>query len=341
MKIINFDYCKTNERNGTYGGMAGSKEGITYNNEYWIIKYPKSTKGMRANDVSYTTSPLSEFIGSHIYDILGYDVHETLLGIRNKKLVVACRDFCKNEGSLREIRTLKNTYNEELENRLNIELSSTGSEHMVELKDILIHLEDNPILSKVEGLEQRFWDCIVIDGLINNNDRNNGNWGLLFENKRYKIAPIFDNGAAFSNKMSDSQVERRLQDKNNLRTGALAVDTAYSLDGSRLKYKDILAYKNENLENAVIKNTELIAENFESIIDFIDSIPSEYKGIQVMSEARKEFYLKTMEIRFNELILPRYKEICVNRNIDPDEAVKPIDIEEMDNKEAKFDKSLY
>lgn len=36
-----------NERNGTYGGKAGDKEGITINGEYWIVKYPKSTKGMR------------------------------------------------------------------------------------------------------------------------------------------------------------------------------------------------------------------------------------------------------------------------------------------------------
>lgn len=341
MKMINFEYCKTNERNGIYGGMAGSKEGITYNNDYWLIKYPKSTKGMRTNDISYTTSPLSEYIGSHVYDILGYDVHETLLGIRNKKLVVACKDFCKNEGSLREIRTLKNTYNEELENRLNIELSSTGSEHMVEIQDILIHLEDNPILSKVEGLEQRFWDCIVIDGLINNNDRNNGNWGLLFENKRYRIAPIFDNGAAFSTKLSDAQIERRLNNPENLKIGSLSVDTAYSADGRRLKYGEILKFDNEKLLESIVKNTELIAERFDEIIEFVNSIPLEYKGLQVMSDARKEFYLKTMAIRFNELILPRYKEICVNRNIEPDEAANLIDIEEMKLQEKKLDKYLY
>lgn len=108
--IIDFDACQTNERNGTYGGQAGSKEGITYNGDYWMIIYPKSTKGMRTDKISYTTSPLSEFIGSHIYDILGFDVHETFLGKRNGKIVVACKDFCEREGSLRKIRALKNVY---------------------------------------------------------------------------------------------------------------------------------------------------------------------------------------------------------------------------------------
>jgi hypothetical protein len=99
MYFINFDECKLSDRAGTYGGKAGFKDGIIYNNEYWMIKYPKSTKGMRKPEISYTTSPLSEFLGSQIYKILGYDVHETLLGTRNNKLVVACKDFCKSERS--------------------------------------------------------------------------------------------------------------------------------------------------------------------------------------------------------------------------------------------------
>lgn len=41
---------------------------------------------MRIRDISYTTSPLSEFLGSRIYEILGYDVHKMILGFRNNKL---------------------------------------------------------------------------------------------------------------------------------------------------------------------------------------------------------------------------------------------------------------
>lgn len=47
--------------------------------------------------LSYVTSPLSEFIGSNIYKILGYDVHETLLGIcfdgKRYKVVCGCKGF--------------------------------------------------------------------------------------------------------------------------------------------------------------------------------------------------------------------------------------------------------
>ena len=51
-QIYNLDPYLTNERNGTYGGQAGEKEGITIDGTYWIVKYPKSTKGMRGRGLS-------------------------------------------------------------------------------------------------------------------------------------------------------------------------------------------------------------------------------------------------------------------------------------------------
>ena len=103
MNLIDFSNCPYSNRHGMYGGMAGDKDGILYNNENWIIKYPKNMDTMNGVDKTqhqYTTAPLSEYIGSHIYKILGYNVHETLLGVRNNKIVVACKDFCETRGAL-------------------------------------------------------------------------------------------------------------------------------------------------------------------------------------------------------------------------------------------------
>ena len=59
---------------------------------------------IRATGLSYVTSPLSEYIGSQIYKILGYDVYDTILGVcfdgKKEKIVCACKDFIvddKNE----------------------------------------------------------------------------------------------------------------------------------------------------------------------------------------------------------------------------------------------------
>lgn len=70
---------------------------------------------MRETEISYTTSPLSEYIGSHVYEILGYPVHETRLGVKDHKLVVACKDFTNANVKLQEFREVKNYYNKDLE----------------------------------------------------------------------------------------------------------------------------------------------------------------------------------------------------------------------------------
>ena len=84
MEIFDFSNAEYSNRNGSYGGAAGDKDGILINGEPWIAKYPKSNEGMAKSDKlsKFSQTPLSEFIGSHIYEILGYPVHKTLLGIR-------------------------------------------------------------------------------------------------------------------------------------------------------------------------------------------------------------------------------------------------------------------
>ncbi|MCM1236977.1 MAG: CtkA family protein, partial [Ruminococcus flavefaciens] len=77
-EIINFSDCEYSIRHGSYGGRAGDKDGILYQNEFYLIKYPKPARQLKGiEDMNYITSPLSEYIGSHIYEILGFDVHKT------------------------------------------------------------------------------------------------------------------------------------------------------------------------------------------------------------------------------------------------------------------------
>lgn len=70
------------------GGHRGSKSGIIWNRERWFLKYPKSIKSMDVENISYTTSPLSEYIDSRAYEIIGLETHKTCLGIANRKVVV-------------------------------------------------------------------------------------------------------------------------------------------------------------------------------------------------------------------------------------------------------------
>ena len=87
------------DRWGLYGGLSGSKYGILIDGVRWMVKFPENTKHFPGREKrnhhipSYTSSPVSEYIGSKIYESLGIPVHETMLGYRDGKIVVACRDF--------------------------------------------------------------------------------------------------------------------------------------------------------------------------------------------------------------------------------------------------------
>ena len=116
MEIIDFNKCELSGRE--YGGHSGSKKGIIYQNDNWLLKFSKSTIGMDRIDISYTSSPLSEFIGSHVFEMIGIPVHETLLGIYQNKVVVACRDFLKNNEVLIDFNAIRNSFSSVTEEKL-------------------------------------------------------------------------------------------------------------------------------------------------------------------------------------------------------------------------------
>lgn len=307
MKIYDFNECPLSDRNGTYGGNAGSKEGILINGEYWIAKYPKSTRGMRGVLNSYTTSPLSEYIGSHVYEILGIDTHKTELGIRKGKLIVACKDFCVKEGELREIRTLKNIYNEQLENELDKSLSSTDSS-IIPIEQLLIHFEYNPVIKDLKDIKERFWDMFIVDVLINNNDRNNGNWGALYRNGEFILSPVYDNGSSFSNKLPDSKIKEYLENNDKMMSSINGCVTAYSYNNIPIKASDIsnlsLLYEQIEFRNEACKMITTIEERFPLIKDFVSDIPDSFEGYSICSDIRKEFYIHTMQLRLERFLQP-------------------------------------
>lgn len=87
-----------------YGGDAGRKVGIRWKEDDWLLKFPGSTRHLEGSVPSYTSASLSEWLGSHVYAMLGTPVHDTALGIREGRLVCACRDFTTDGSRLIEFR---------------------------------------------------------------------------------------------------------------------------------------------------------------------------------------------------------------------------------------------
>lgn len=308
IKIYNFDTLPSSGI--SYGGHGGSKKGVIIDDERWFLKYPKSTKSMDVLGLSYTTTPLSEYIASHIYKTIGLDTHETKLGIANGKLVVACKDFLNTSEVIFDYNSIKNEYDEKVEHAI-LNLSSSSIDSNNDIEEILLIMENNPYFKSIKELKMRFWDMFVIDAFLGNNDRNEGNWGLILDRKtnKIRIAPVFDNGAAFFNKSSSEKLYSIYDDdfkfKQSVYDSCISV---YKKDGkpiNPLKFMEKL--DNVDCNQAIKRIVPNI--NFNDIENIFNEIPENYGEIPVLSNIQKNFYLKSLKYKYEKVLLPLYNKI--------------------------------
>ena len=206
---------------------------------------------------------------------------------------------------------MKNIYNKDIEAKLDLSdsLISTGNRHNIDLSILLLHLDYNPILSGINGIKERFWECAVIDILINNNDRNNGNWGVLKKGDSYEIAPVFDNGAAFFNKMELSKMQAAIADENAMKQKAMSVRTAYAMNDKPLFAMQLLSLNYPDLKNAILKITPVVKQHMPDILDMMNEIPEEYKEYQIINPVQKDYYKRMIEANYEYLIEPVYEKL--------------------------------
>lgn len=309
--IYNFD--KVVESGRKYGGMAGAKLGIIFENEKWILKFPKSTKGNNKIEISYTTMPISEYLGSHIYEAIGIDTQKTILGIKDGKVVVACKDFKDKNEEFYEFREIKNDYVKGLEEKLE-SISSTTTGKGIDINEIILIMENNPTFINNPDLIKRFWDMFVVDSLIGNNDRNNGNWGILVndDTRHVRIAPVYDNGAAFNNRIGEDRIKEILNNQVRFKNSAYESNSSAFFENDKninpLKY--IETAKNKDLNDAIKRIVPQI--NIEKMNKIIDSVPDMYGGINIISDMKKELYKKIIKYRYENVLLPTYNKISNN-----------------------------
>ena len=85
------------------------------------------------------------------------------------KTVVACRDFTSPGVVLQDFASLKNQI-----------VDSVRNGYGTELSDIQDTFEQQTAIDATI-LKERFWDMFIVDALIGNWDRHNGNWGFLYD----------------------------------------------------------------------------------------------------------------------------------------------------------------
>ena len=127
---------------------------------------------MKNINLSYSNSPVCEYIGSKIYEIVGLPVHNTILGTRNNKIVVACEDFLEKEDKLYEFDKIKVTFEPHF-------LYSNGNETNgvgVDLYEIMMTIQEHPFLQDIPRVKAYY-----LAGKISKEDLNS-----IF--KKYGIA---------------------------------------------------------------------------------------------------------------------------------------------------------
>ena len=202
-----------------------------------------------------------------------------------------------------EYSSIKNIYNEKIE-EYERTTGSSSAHNGVDLGEIMIHLESNPILKNIAEAKNRFWDCAIVDVIINNNDRNNGNWGVIMGDHQYRLAPVFDNGAAFPNKLSGAQMNELLNDEKAFLQHVNSARTAYGYNGKDVWSKQLLTLDIPGLKDRAKKICSLYNERKDEIIRLIRDIPEEYHQNRVCSSIQKDFMIKSMDARVKYLIEP-------------------------------------
>lgn len=290
-----------------YGGRAGRKEGLLVNGEPWIAKYPRTTRDLVGKNLpSYTSSPISEYLGSHIFELAGIPVQQTELGYRNGKVVCLCKDFTYPDLRLFEFKELKNSLSDDDEG-----FSSAPSDgESVYLGDVLAAIETVPVLRDVVGVRERFWDMFVIDAFLKNPDRNNGNWGLLMDaDMTYSLAPVYGLGSSLFSKRSDSVTAARLDDPIDIEQDAFGTNVScYKLampDGASEvihPFEYMRKTDNPDLRAAIARFAQAI--DMDAVDGLIDSVPEEAYGIVLMTDVVRESHKRLLHHRFEEGILP-------------------------------------
>ena len=284
------DFTNAIEEFNNYKG-SEKKKTLIYNDKKYLVKFPDPIREKNKN-ISYINNAFSEYIGSNVFKIVGFKTQNTVLGKYEyngkEKIVCACEDFTDNENVLYEFE--------------NLALSTNPDKKIeTELKDIMEVIEENKMID-TEETKQKFWDMFIIDSLIGNTDRHNGNWGFLLnkDTRKTEFSPIYDCGSCLNPMLEDEEIEKISE--TELKNLAINCYSCLKENGKKINYMTyIKQMKNEECNNAIKRI--FININIDEIRKFIDNI-------ECMSDIRKDFYKKIIEQRY-DIIKKIYENITL------------------------------
>lgn len=273
------DFTNAVEEFNNYKG-SEKKKTLIYNNKKYLVKFPDPVREKNKN-ISYINNAFSEYIGSNLFKIVGFKTQNTVLGKYEyngkEKIVCACEDFTDNENVLYEFE--------------NLALSTNPDKKIeTEINDIMEVIEENKMID-TESTKRKFWDMFVIDSLIGNTDRHNGNWGFLLNKNtgNVEFSPIYDCGSCLNPMLEDEEIERISE--TELKNLAINCYSCLKENGKKINYMTFIKQMENKECNDAIRRL-FLRINMVEIKKFIDNI-------ECMSDIRKGFYKKIIEQRYD------------------------------------------
>lgn len=202
--------------------------------------------------------------------------------------VCACEDFTNENTKLIEFEKLENA-----------SLDSEGERK--DLSDIKHIIELNTYNIDKTSFKNFFWDMFIVDCLIGNTDRHNGNFGFIknIKTEELTLAPIYDCGSCLFSTFTDEKMEEVLNNEGLLRDCIKNTSSAIKYNGSKIKYYDFITIlENDDCSEALMRMYPRIDIN--KINDIIDEIPC-------ITDIRKKFYKIIIKYKYEDILQVAYK----------------------------------
>ena len=283
---IDFTYCPRVAARA-YNGANGKKIAVRYEDAVWILKFPADSHD-KPNELSYSNSCISEHLGSTIFRLAGIPAQETKLGTHmngRTKIVCACRDFTSPGVRLHDFCSIKNTV---------LDTGSGGAG--TELDDILETIEHQDFIDPVI-VKERFWQMFVVDALIGNFDRHNGNWGFLVNEKTGEsaLAPVFDCGSSLLPQADTRIMQLCLENEAEMNARIYSFPASMiKVGGSKISYYEFIHNPRhpQELDEAIATiHPRILTLDFASIVE----------DIPYLSPLQRDFYTSYLSARRDKI----------------------------------------
>lgn len=231
--------------------------------------------------------------GGHIYNSVGIPAQNTLLGLRDGHIVVACEDFCVDGYGINEF--------EKNSSLAGIDFKKT---RYPKIDDVIIFMQKDERIDAAVA-ERRFWDTFVMDALLGNFDRHTGNWGYLYNDDLGTIvlAPVYDCGACLYPMISDEGMKAIMKEERLIDERIYKYPMAAFYDnGVKVSYCDFLG-KPDNYRRFPLLHQAVHNVREKLSIDVVNQIVD---NTPALSDIRREFYRMMISERYEKILMPAF-----------------------------------